>query len=268
MRKLCLFVLTLAIAACSSSSTAPSATRYNFAVIDGRNQISTAGDATLQRSITSELTRDPQGQFATRVFDFFAPAVAYAQTLTLSGTPVANAIVCGREAKPGEPQVIPLCAFTLADGKAANSVKGGTKAGTYNILFTAQVTAQQPVADSTTVTVIPGPADANFRIIGAILFSPAVLPADAVRDAFANAVPFRVVGDANITVSDTTTGSVGARTLTFIESTNPNGGTSAIVELRGAGNILVGHLRYHIAPPGSYALPAIDWVSAGTALTP
>jgi hypothetical protein len=144
------------LAACGASSTDIQPTRYNFAVIDGANQASTAGAALLAKPITAQLTRDPQGKFATRVFDFLAPSIAYAQGIVLSGTPVANAIVCGREALPGEPQVVPLCAYTLADGKAANSVQPGTKAGTYNVVFSAQVPTQMPVKDSTTVTVLAG----------------------------------------------------------------------------------------------------------------
>ena len=156
------------LAACGKSATDTGPVRYNFAVIDGANQVSTAGDAALAKRVTSQLTRDPQGTFATRVFDFIAPTIAYAQGLVLSGTPVAGAIVCGREAKLGEPQVIPLCAFTLADGKAANTVVPGTKAGAYNVLFTAQVPATEPVKDSTTVVIGAGaPAE-----IGVLTFGP------------------------------------------------------------------------------------------------
>lgn len=158
MRFLSITVLALLVTACGGA-TDTSPTRYNFAVVDGRNQTSTAGAAQLAKPITAQLTQDPQGKFATRVFDFLGPAIAYAQTLSLAGTPVANAIVCGRETGPGEPKVVPLCAYTLADGKAANSVQGGTKAGTYNILFTAQVPSTAPVVDSTTATVEAGAAD-------------------------------------------------------------------------------------------------------------
>lgn len=146
-------VALILLAACGSSATDTGPTRYNFGIVDGANQVSTAGDAALAKRVTSQLTRDPNGTFATRVFDFLAPTIAYAQGLVLSGTPVAGAIVCGREAKLGEPQIVPLCAFTLSDGKAANAVQPGTKAGKFNILFTAQVPATEPVKDSTTVTV-------------------------------------------------------------------------------------------------------------------
>lgn len=260
MRSISLVLIAALLAACGSSTT-PGPTRYNFAVVDGRNQTSTAGDVTLASPIRSMLTRDPQGQFASGVLTFLLPTAAYAQGLTLAGTPVANAIVCGRVAPIGEPQVVPLCAFTLADGKAANVVQGGTKAGTYNILFTAQVTAQAPVVDSTTVIVKAGPIDPGFHVTGnPIVFSPATIPETAVHDSYGNAVPFVIVGDKYLTVSNN-------RTLTFDNSTDPNG-TNGVVELRDAANVLIGHLTYRIYPAGSYPTPGLTWSSAGLNVTP
>jgi len=205
------FLLVAAVACGGATDTGP--TRYNFAVIDGRNQVSVAGDATLAKPITSQLTRDPQGKFATRVLDFLAPAIAYAQTLTLSGTPVANAIVCGREAKAGEPQVIPLCAFTLTDGTAANSVHGGTKAGKFNILFTAQVTSQLPVADSTTVAVAAGAmASQSFTGVGFSCWT--VVEPERVLDQYGNPVPYRFVTTGTLAhTASNVLGSDGARTF-------------------------------------------------------
>lgn len=168
----------LVLAACSSS-TDTSSTRYNFAVVGGMHQSSTAGSAQLPAPITSQLTRDPEGKFASRVYDFFAPAMAYAQQqIPLPGEPVEGAIVCGREAEPGEPQVIPLCAFTLSDGKAANTVKPGTKAGTFDVVFSAQVQSQQPVVDSTTVIVEAGTA----AQIGTTTFGPIAVTVDGTID--------------------------------------------------------------------------------------
>lgn len=216
MRRLSILFVALVLAACGSSTdTAPA--RWNFAVVDGANQASVAGTAQLPKAITSQLAQDPNGKFASnRVLDFLLPTVAYAQTLTVAGTPVANAIVCGRVAPIGEPQVVPLCAFTLADGKAANSVQPGTKAGTYNVLFTAQVASQLPVQDSTTVTVAAGPADPNLHIGGSDM--PATtdtIPANAVRDIFGNSVPFAIQSDSLITVAGKVAGTVDARRFTY-----------------------------------------------------
>ena len=267
MRASILCAVALVLSACGSSTdVAP--TRYNFAIVDGRNQASVAGTAQLAAPITSQLTKDPQGKFATRVFDFFAPAVAYAQGLTLSGTPVANAIVCGRVAPIGEPQVVPLCAFTLADGRAANAVQPGTKAGKYNILFTAQVPATEPVKDSTTVTVAAGPVAANrYYVPGVTLngLSPfqvdvSTVPSDIyVVDQFNNRVPYRLVatGPAH-TVSDSL-GALSGRTVVADPGelcSNSCSGTfrpeewGTVDVITPAGTIATGKLRVSFNNPG------------------
>jgi hypothetical protein len=215
-------LLLLATLAACGSSTDTAATRYNFAVIDGRGQTSTAGTATLAKPITSQLTRDPQGQFATRVFDLLAPAKAYAQGLTLAGDPVANAIVCGREAATGEPQVVPLCAFTLADGKAPNVVQPGTKAGTFNMVFTAQVPSQEPVIDSTTVTVEAGPMASTVFVHGTGFQCWTLFPALNVKDQYGNAVAYRFVTKGSFAhVASDVLGTEGARTLMADAATDP-----------------------------------------------
>lgn len=215
MKTLVLLPLVALLSACGGS-TDTAATRYNFAVIDGKNQASAAGTATLARPITSQLTRDPQGQFASRVFDFLAPEKAYAQGISLSGDPVVDAIVCGRVAPVDEPQVVPLCAFTLADGKAANVVKPGTKAGTYNVLFTAQVPTQEPVVDSTTVVVQAGPMVTNAFTDHPSYncwTSPATFPGDVLKDKYGNLVEYQLVPSGNVAHAKVTAAGVDGRTL-------------------------------------------------------
>lgn len=211
-----LFTL-LAFSLACGGSTDTKTTRYNFAVVDGLNQASTAGSASLSKPITSQLTRDPQGKFATRVFDFFAPAITYAQSLSLSGDPVAGAIVCGRVAPIGEPQVVPLCAFTLADGKAANVVVPGTKAGAYDVLFSAQVPSEAPVVDSTKVTVEAGAATAG-EMFGHPSYtgrvSPATLSTTLLADKYGNQVGYKlVVVSGKAHAQGEVIGSIDARTL-------------------------------------------------------
>lgn len=239
-------VLSLVLAACGGS-TDTVATRYNFAVIAGANQSSVAGEAHLVAPITSQLTRDPQGQFATRVFNFLAPAVAYAQSVGLPGTPVQGAIVCGRVAAFGEPQVVPLCAFTLADGKAANTVQGGTKAGTYNVLFTAQVPSQAPVEDSTTVTVRAGPFASTLFIhgngFGCWTFFPDFDPRFGgkpfVGDQFNNAIPYRFVTKGPFAhVASDVIGSEGARTFVEDSTTDPATKESQVVTVETATGVI------------------------------
>jgi hypothetical protein len=117
----------------------------------------------------------------------------------------------------GEPKVVPLCAFTLADGKAANSVQVGTKAGTYNILFTAQVPSQEPVMDSTQVIVDPGAPDPQMHNGGGLIMAPPIdtLPANAVTDIYGNSIPYAIQSDSLITVAGKVAGTVDARRFSF-----------------------------------------------------
>lgn len=192
--RLTLLCLALVGTIACGGSTDVQPIRYNFAVIDGANQKAAAGTSTLAKPITAQLTRDPQGEFA--LFDLLLPTKAYAQGINLAGEPVANAIVCGREALAGEPQVQPLCAFTLADGKAANRVVPGTKAGTFNVVFTAQVPATEPVKDSTTVIVLAGPVTVNRYAQGRVDFGESPFSVDSngnyVMDQYGNPVPYRL----------------------------------------------------------------------------
>jgi hypothetical protein len=251
MRSLLLLSAISLTLACGGA-TDTRATRYNFALIDGVNQSSVAGAAALPKPVTSQLTRDPNGKFADRILDFVGPAAAYAQQIALAGTPVANAIVCGRESLPGEPKVVPLCAFTLADGKAVNTVESGTKAGTYNVVFTAQVPSQQPVTDSTKVVVEAGPMDSHVFIHGNGFTCWTVFPEYSalvggafVRDKYGNAVPFRFVtkGPYAHVLSDVI-GSEGARTFVVDTPTDRAQQQSqpVTVELAGGQEIATGNL--------------------------
>lgn len=213
MRAFILPALLAALTACGNSSTDPAPTRYNFGIVDGANQSSTAGTPQLSAPITAQLTRDPQGKFATRVFDLLLPMKAFAQGLTLSGEPIEGQLVCGEEANTGEPRVEPLCAFTLADGKAPNKVQPGTKSGQYWMVFTAQEVGQAPVKDSTTVTVLPGPA-ASWRFRNSGFHGYSVFPADYVKDQYGNSVPYRMLTTGlRAHVRSDVMGSEGARTL-------------------------------------------------------
>lgn len=215
-----------ALTACGETTTAPRALRYNFGVVDGANQVSTAGVPTLGQPITSQLTRHEQGKFA-RLQRIILPPFAYAQGLVMPGIPVAGAIVCAREADPGEPKAFPLCAFTDVNGKAPITIQGGTKAGAFRVLFTAQVQSQQPVRDSTTVTVEAGPITFNFfTLCGSLTGGPVPtwtvdnIPngQPLVRDQFGNRVPYKLVVTGDVaTVQGDTLGTLAARTLVKVK---------------------------------------------------
>lgn len=221
-------VALLALVGCGDGKGVidPGPTRYNFGIVDGADQSSVAGASSLGKPITSQLTKDPQGKFAARFMDFLLPLKAYAQGLTMPGEPVAGALVCAREAGPGEPKAFPLCAFTLADGKAPIAITGGTKAGKFTVVFSAQVQTQQPVRDSTTVQVNAGPMASHRFQPGSGFVCWTTFPADYVKDEFENSVPYRFVttGPLAHVVSDTL-GSEGARRFAVDRpSTNDNKG--------------------------------------------
>lgn len=210
-----LFAIVLLFACGDGKSLVdPGPTRYNFGIVGGANQTSVAGANQLPQPVTSQLTKDPNGKFANRLRDFILPLKAFAQGLQMPGTPVAGALVCAREAAPGEPTAFPLCAFTLADGKAPITVKGGTKAGSHWVKFSAQVQSQQPVTDSTIVTVVAGPVASHKFWKGTGYLCWTVFPADFVVDQYGNAVPYRFVTTGPLAhVASDTLGSPGARTF-------------------------------------------------------
>ena len=265
MRYLLVVTILGAVACGGTTDTKP--VRYNFGIVDGANQVSTAGDPALAKRITTQLARDPQGKFAARVFDFIAPAVAYAQSLTVPGLPVAGALVCAREAATGEPQAFPLCAFTGADGKAPIEIRGGTKAGVFNVLFSAQVSTQEPVRDSTKVTVLAGPMTWHRYEKGSGFTCWTVFPDVNVLDQFGNPVPYRFViapqvyGDASVQqsplarVAGDTIGSAAARTFVPIRQSRNDGSATRqfeyqIVTVEVAGGVVIA--------TGQVTVPNID----------
>lgn len=260
-----LFLMVAAISCGSATDTGP--TRYNFAIIDGLDQSGTAGTTTLPKPITAQLTKDPEGRFAARVIDFLLPLKAFAQGLTLPGQPVVGALVCGREAEPGEPTVEPLCGFTLTDGKAPKVVKPGTKAGTYNIVFSAQAVGESPIKDSTTVTVEAGPMVVNrwLSYLSVSGLSPHTFdngPEDVfVQDAYGNRVPYRLEVTGPAHVLGTELGTLDARTIVAdpegLCSNNCSGDISTRPEHWGtlkvvtkAGTIATGSLSVSFNNPG------------------
>jgi hypothetical protein len=157
MRGFALLALAGTIMGCGGGSTDTTPDRYNFKVIRGLNQVTIAGSPTLGQPVVSKLTRDPAGQFASRsLWDAFLPRIAFAQDVTVQGSPVAGGVVCAPLPKPGEPVPFSICTNTLADGTAPFAFTAGTKAGTYNLKFVAQTETASLVTDSTTLKVDPG----------------------------------------------------------------------------------------------------------------
>lgn len=251
-------ILAAVLIACSSTSTDTGPPRFNFGVVAGRNQSSIAGAASLSEPITTELTRDKNGTFAGRALELLSPRSAFAQTLTMTGTPVSGAIVCAREAAPGEPQASPLCAFTLADGTAPITIKGGTKAGVFVVTFTAQVETQQPVKDSTTVTVSAGAITVNsFTDKQTLLVGAASIP-DLVyhllQDRYGNAIPYRILTDCCAHAPNAT---VGAGVPWPLVADKVGTGTFWVIVASGD-TVGTGSLRVYDNGPGSGAYSGLQ----------
>ena len=129
------------------------------------------------------------------------------------------------------------------EGHSTNRQVVGTRAGTCATRAVA-VKAGQPVfSDSFTFVLTPGPAAAG-RVFegprGTAYTGSVILPPLAVQDAHGNAVPFRATtqpGDSLVSVQDTTWGTVGARTLTYVNTTGwpaVQRGTFFLVDSAGA----------------------------------
>lgn len=237
----------IALAACNGGSAAPMPDGpASLGVIAGNNQVVPAApSARLPDPVVAQAVRLPNGQVGFRVLDavdLLLPPKAYAQT-TVNGIP--NLVVCvtapvggGRAMKAEVP-----CATTDAAGKATfvfltDSVAGKTKG-----IIAAALATGTKVTDSVTATVVAGAVNPNYRGDGITIRPlPATVPENSVQDVYGNAIPFRIIAKDSLVVQDTTVGSIGARTIV----SGRIDGVDRIVELRGAGNVLLGRARYSI----------------------
>jgi hypothetical protein len=266
-----LALLVTTLAACGGGSAAPIADGpLHAGVVAGNNQVvQAAPQAPLPAPVVAQVIRLANGSVALRILDGVLPRRAYAQTAVVG---VPNQVVCARTPDPKHALTAEvLCANSDATGKAYFTFHADSLAGTDKAQVALSTATGTLVTDSVQATVVPGAASPTYRMqSNPLLTSPAVVPANAVQDQYGNAVPYRIVADSHIAVQDTTTGSVGARTLVFtaaaINVNTPPG--YAILELRGANNALVGHLSYRIGDDGSGQGARLQWSTAGVNLTP
>ena len=262
-----LSILTLALAVACNDSTTPA--RYGALkqrVVHGRVQSVVAGTKAAPQPAIDEVYREqlasvPDSSAAARAFAWlFVPRIAYAQTsVNIQLQP--NVTVCVENPTPIDP--LHDCVMTDSIGQSRFDFPNlPTTAGAYVVKFGATKGVEVATFDSVTITVSPASPDPNYSVGSLPLqSSPAVFPANGVRDIYGNAIPYRIVGDARLTVSDTTLGSVGARTVTW---SNVTSGQFYTLELRGQGDVLVGRIRYRVQS----ADQKIDWTAFGTAITP
>lgn len=115
-----------------------------------------------------------------------------------------------------------------------------------------------------------GAADPEYRVA---VFNPgtspsATFPATGVQDRCGNPVPFRIVSDGRVAVAGTAVGTVEARTVTWDKATtiDPDPSRWFVLELRDAGDALVGRLAYKVYDIGTTG--AIQWGAFGVAIDP
>jgi hypothetical protein len=252
--------LVAMLAACGGGSAAPIADGpVSMGIVAGNHQVVPAGrDPALPQPVVAQVVRGPNGQVSLRLLDALLPAKAYAQT-TVTGIP--NQVVCFSAPDPKHVMRAEVaCASSDALGKATFVLHTDSVAGVSRGQVAAALPTGTKITDSITATVMPGAASPTYRTqIIPILSFPATVPDASVQDAFGNAVAFRIVSDGRIVVQDTTVGSVGARTIV----SGPDSNNHFLVELRGAGNVLVGHASYHIVG-GQLE----TWIAAGVNATP
>jgi hypothetical protein len=236
-------VLLTALASCGGGSAAPQADGpAHLGVIAGNNQVVPAArSARLPAPVVAQAVLLPSGQVSLRLLDALLPEKAYAQT-TVNG--IAGLVVCATAPTSGRAMRAEVpCASTDALGKATFVFLTDSVAGVTKGVIAAALASGTKVTDSVSATVLAGAASPTYIApLTPYMTFPATVPATSVVDTFGNAVAFRIIPDGRIVVQDTTTGSVGARTIV----SGPDAQADFFVELRGAGGVAVGKARYRI----------------------
>lgn len=229
-------------------------------VISGRTQTLVAGSGEPEeatnlsfRPILS-VAQTPKWQRA------LLPKLLHAQTSSVNIQVQPGAIACVSE---NQTILVPKTRCVTADafGQSRFDFIETHVAGTHKALLNSTYGLEATTFDTVTIIILPDVADPNFSpVTGPLQLSPAVIPVNAVKDRWGNAVPFRVVGDTVLTVGSDVVGTEGARTLTFSKSTSGD----VVTELRGTNNALVGWLRYRIGQ----SVKQLTWESTGSASKP
>lgn len=286
MRILLALVAPITLAACGGGSvTPPVEGPLNLDIVAGQDQIARAGTPQLSDPVVGQLVRVRTADGRWR-FKFEIVKTAYAQT-TVKGSPVVGAVVCSKTVA-GNFEPFSVCTNTDSAGKATFYYETGTKAGAQRAEVRGLNAQGQPaVFDTVRATVEPGPADVN-RIFNGMNPNQRSNPTlaccsgvggtesftvadSAVADVYVNLLPFRIEGDSLISVSDTTFGSVGARTIDYLRwwernmtaaETNAYDRTG-VLRVLGKGDVPVATLRYEIRDGNGFA-----WVVKGLNVTP
>jgi hypothetical protein len=283
-RRTSIFAVVL-LTGCSNSSAPPTLGGLDGRIVAGQNQQILAGVAKLPDRVVEEVVRMPlTGAIVPhpKAWErWLLPKLVYAQTVV--GIKIPNVVLCAQEKHNDGSlvELIPLtrCVNTDAEGNAAWVFFAPTKAGSYLAPISGTLGNEIVTPDTARAVVLPDVPNPYYRSqSNPLQCSLAVIAADAVQDKYGNAIAYRIVSDKILTVQSLEPGAVGARTVAFTTSTDslPPGGSSItryfVTELRGADEVLVGHLQYRIpvvtgsCPDGTNQL-RIEWVSGGTLVT-
>lgn len=238
-----LLISAMVLSGCSGGTSPQANGPVKVGIVSGNNQsVAAAPSKPLPQTVVAQVIRLPDGTSSLRILDALLPPNAYAQT-AVDGVP--NQAVCQAAPKPDERALkadIP-CTISDATGKAYLTFLHDSIAGPSIARVGVSTPAGTQITDSVQATVLPGVASPTYLAPQTpILNFPATVPATSVVDQYGNAVSFRIVPDGRLVVQDTTTGSVGARTLV----SGIDDQADYIVELRGSNNALVGRARYRV----------------------
>lgn len=155
------------LAACGGSSTAPQDGALKLGIISGNHQLATAGVPKLTDGVVGKLVRLPNGQVAfiripkragNFLLDLLVPQ-AYAQSgTTVTGSPIAGAVVCAKPLTDGSMTPFVPCTNTGADGTAVFFFEPGNKAGVVSAEIRGTLNAAPTVFDTAVATVAAGAA--------------------------------------------------------------------------------------------------------------
>lgn len=241
------FLLAAAAAASLSACSDSSSGGLVHGIEAGQDQQVTAGATALPNSVQWRLARGNDGRVTLRrvpekALDLMVPR-AYAQGGTIvKGSPVPGAVVCATD-KDGLEPFVP-CTNTDANGTATffyNVTR--TLAGTYKSEVRGTLDGQPAVFDTARAIVKAGPMNATQSFgLPPHQWSPATVRDVAASDVYLNPIPFKLIGDAHITIGSSEVGTVASRTFSFAESYIDS--LPGQLEMRDATNTLLGYVCY------------------------
>lgn len=162
-------------------------------IVSGNHQTATAGDQQLGEPVVGKMVRTETGSIA---FRLVTPAYAQDGT-TVSGSPVAGAVVCAVSVTDGGLEPFTPCTNTASDGTAVFFFSPGTKAGEAKSEIRGTVNAQPAVFDTVVAAVEPGPMYQNLFEGGPSMSarpSPAAIPLSmGPVDKYGNHIEFELV---------------------------------------------------------------------------